>query len=248
MNQNDRYFFYSGIISLTFFASIILGLLYSITFAPKAKDYAMHLSDVIAISIDLSDKPVRRDVPQEKPATKEPEKQEAEPEPPAPATTPATPVISDLFASVKNTESTKSEKKVDDSPNLDSITREILSNNKSSSLSKKASSIETAKPSIEVIEEGGSTGPEVNKYYAEIRAILEKYFRPPEGSEGIEGRIKIKLSANGRLLSYSVTKKSRMGSFNSELEWLRDRLESVKFPAHPENRDTVLEFIMKSKE
>ena len=73
-------------------------------------------------------------------------------------------------------------------------------------------------------------------------------FSPPAGSQGNFAKVKIKLSSDGRLLYYAVVSYSGNSGLNSEVDWLKDRLKRISFPKHPDNKDTVLEFILTAKE
>ncbi len=112
----------------------------------------------------------------------------------------------------------------------------------------KVNKLTLAKPSVKMVSQGGSTGPLVNEYHAKIQALVHTYFRPPSGSAGEAARVRMNISASGKLMMYRIISYSGNGSFNNEVDWLKDRLSSVRFPEHPDGKDAVLEFILTAKE
>jgi periplasmic protein TonB len=131
---------------------------------------------------------------------------------------------------------------------LNALEKEVMETKEHSRLSEKVSKVELAKPSVKMVPIGGSTGPIVNEYHAKIQGLVYTYFRPPSGSAGEMARVRMKISASGKLLEYKVLRSSRNSDFNGEVDWLKDRLNTVRFPEHPEGREAVLEFILTAKE
>lgn len=159
------------------------------------------------------------------------------------------PDISDLFAEVK---SEKPPKKPREEPKrneqLNQLEKELSTRQETSRFSEKVSKVDLSKPSVKMSQQGGSTGPVVNEYRAKIQALVHNAFRPPAGTVGKEARVRMTISASGKLLRYKVIRYSDSGPFNTEVDWLKERLESVRFPDHPEGRDTVFEVILEAKE
>lgn len=245
--NQERYFFLSGLISVSFFLSIVFLAGFSLILSPKVEQFAMIKSDVINVSIsEIETQPAPQSVsePAIKPIiqeTPEQSKPEILPE--------KAPAISDLFAQVKPVK--KPIKNVDDqkrNEQLNALEKEILEKKETSRFSDKVNSLVLAKPSISMVAQGGSTGPVVNEYHAKIQGLVYTYFRPPNDSIGQSARVRMMINADGKLISYKVIRYGSLSSFNHEVDWLKDRLSAVRFPQHPEGKDAVLEFILTAKE
>jgi periplasmic protein TonB len=245
--HQKRYFFLSGLISLTFFIGLLLLVGYSLIFSPNVVQFAMLKSDVINVSIAISKTKVTKQTNPELAITprelKPIEKQEKVSKP-VPV-----PDISDLFANVKPqkiVKKTTEERK--ENEQLNKLEKELLAPKDNPKFTDKVNKIEFAKPSVKMIAQGGSTGPIVNEYHAKIQGLVYTYFRPPAGTAGDVARVRMTISATGKLISYKVITYSGNGLFNSEVDWLKDRLSSIHFPVHPEGKDAILEFILTAKE
>ena len=246
-SNQERYFFLSGLISISFFIALVVLAGYSLIIAPKIEQFAMIQSDVINVSIAISETKATESsesepvvTPTESEAVQE-EKEVARPEPVA--------EISDLFAQVKPDKITK--KKPEDSKaheRLNALEQEISERRDTPRFSDKVNKITLAKPSVKMIPQGGSSGPLVNEYHAKIQGLVYTYFRPPSGSAGEMARVRMSISSSGKLIAYRVLSYSGNTSFNSEVDWLKDRLNSIRFPEHPDGKDAVLEFILTAKE
>ncbi len=247
-SNQERYFFLSGLISLTFFI-VLVGLVgYSIHLTPKIEQFAMVQSDIINVSISLSDTKVTEEnipepiiTPVEAATAQKQEEGVVEPEPVAD--------ISDLFAQIKPDKSPKKSKEdIKRQEQLNLLEKDILEKKETSRFSDKISKVDLAKPSVKMVAQGGSTGPLVNEYHAKIQGLVYTYFRPPSGTAGEVARIRMKISSSGKLMEYRVISYSRNGSFNGEVDWLKERLAGIRFPEHPDGREAILEFILTAKE
>jgi len=242
--NQERYFFLSGLISITLFLIFLFIAGYSVILAPKIDQFAMIKSDIINVSIAISESKETEQPSDEsvvsseisEPAIKEDKVVAPEP----------VPEISDLFAQVKPDKTPK--KKLEENKQLSALEKEVLERKDSPRFSDKVNKVELAKPSVKMIPQGGSTGPLVNEYHAKIQALVYTYFRPPSGTVGEAARVRMKISASGKLISYKVISYSGSGSFNGEVDWLKDRLNAVRFPEHPDGKDAVLECILTAKE
>lgn len=244
-SNQERYFFLSGLISLSLFVAFLFLAAYSLILSPKIEQFAMIQSDVINVSIALSEvKTTQQSDPEPQ---VEPQKSEEKVQPSEPAE--SVPEISDLFAQVKPE---KTPKKENEDPKrleqLNKLEKDILNRKETSKMSDKVSKVELAKPSVKMVPLGGSTGPIVNEYHAKIQGLVYTYFHPPAGTGGEVARVRMKISASGKLVAYKVIAYGQSGSFNSEVDWLKDRLSAIKFPDHPEGKEAVLEFILTAKE
>lgn len=240
--NQERYFFLSGLISITLFMALLFLAGYSLAVSPVIEQFAVTQSEYVSVSImepanEAQKSPEAQAVLEKSEAVQE-EERIVEPEP--------VPEISDLFAQVKP--DTTPKKKPEENKQLNALEKEVLERKESPRFSDKVSKVELAKPSVKMIPQGGSSGPLVNEYHAKIQALVYTYFRPPSGSAGEAARIRMKISASGKLISYKVMSYSGNGSFNGEVDWLKDRLNSARFPEHPEGKDAVLECILTAKE
>lgn len=251
--NSERYFFLSGLISLSLFLALLFLIGYSLLVSTKIEQFAMTQSQFVSVSVAITE-PIKQTEPVVEPVQPdvtppEPEKQvekQSEPVPSAPA-----PVadISDLFSQVK-AQKTPDKPKSDPkrTEELSALEKEITKNTQTPRLSDKVKSLELVKPSLKMVVQGGSTGPVVNEYHAKIHGLVYASFHPPAGSAGQGARVMIRISASGKLLSYKVIAYSASPSLNSEVDWLKERLGSIVFPPHPEGREAVLEFILTAKE
>lgn len=251
MNSNqERYFFLSGLISISLFTLLVFLAGFSLFLSPKIEQFAMVQSDVINVSIAI-DEPQEATANNSEPvievaAEKTIEKSEiSEAAPPKEAI----PQISDLFANVKPQKTPKAKQEEPKNiEQLNALEKEILQKKETTRFSDKLNTMTLAKPSIKMVAQGGSTGPVVNEYHAKIQGLVYTYFRPPNDSIGQSARIRVTISSSGKLIAYTVLRHSSLSSFNHEVEWLKDRLSAIKFPEHPEGREAVLEFILTAKE
>ncbi|MBD3798465.1 TonB C-terminal domain-containing protein [Sulfuricurvum sp.] len=245
--NHERYFLLSGFISIAFFALLLFLAGFSLFHSPKVEQSAMIQNDVIQVSISMEEtQPQSISTPE--PLVEEPVENSIE----MPKLTPqkeSVPEISDLFSHVKTEKiPKKSQEDAKHQDELNVLEKELSEQKDSPRISDRVSKIELAKPSIKMIVQGGSTGPVVNEYHAKIQGLVYTYFRPPNDSIGQSARIRMKISASGKLIAYSVLRQSSLNSFNHEVEWLKDRLSTIGFPEHPEGREAVLEFILTAKE
>lgn len=251
--NNERYFFLSGLISFSFFLLLLFFIGYSVLQTTKIEQFAMIQSQFVSVSVALSESKAQ---PQEEAVTSEPAPEPApekvtppEPEQSLPPKPEPVPDISDLFSQVKADK--RPNKKPDEtkrSEELNALEKEVLKSSSRSRLSEKVKNIELVKPSLKMVVQGGSTGPVVNEYHAKIHALVYTHFNPPIGSGGQAARVRMVISAAGKLVGYKVIAYSGNSTLNSEIDWLKERLGSVVFPPHPEGRDAVLEFILTAKE
>ncbi|MDD2950286.1 MAG: TonB C-terminal domain-containing protein [Sulfuricurvum sp.] len=246
--NHERYFFLSGLISISLFVFLLFLAAYNLIFSPKAEQFAMTKSEFISVSLAVTNtksedhsEPTPQVKVQKTEPEREPEKPIAQPE--------KTPDISDLFAQVKPQKTIK--KPLEDSKQneqLNKLEKELLTHKDTPRFSDKVNKVELAKPSVKMVVQGGSSGPIVNEYHAKIQALVYTNFHPPAGSAGAVARVRMNISGSGKLISYRVLSYSGNSSFNSEVDWLRDRLSAIRFPDHPEGKDTVLECILTAKE
>jgi protein TonB len=247
LNQ-ERYFFLSGLISITFFVVLLFLVGFSLIISPKIEQFALTKSQFISVSIEINDKKVtEKSEPEPQVSSSKPI---SEPVIEEPTVKPKSiPEISDLFSKVKPEKiEKKPREEAKRNEQLNALEKELLTHKEASRFTDKVNKVDLVKPSIKMIVQGGSTGPLVNEYHAKIQALVYTYFRPPAGTAGEVARVRMNISASGKLIGYKVISYSGNSPFNSEVDWLKDRLNSIRFPDHPDGKDTVLDFILTAKE
>lgn len=246
-SNQKRYFFLSGLISFTLFILLAALAGYSLIITPKIEQFSMIKSDVINVSIALSEvKSTEETIPEPVISPTEPTVAQEEEKV---TDTESIPEISDLFAQVQPDKTSK--KKQEDTrerEQLNALEKEVLERRETPRFSDKVNKVTLVKPSVKMIAQGGSTGPLVNEYHAKIQGLVYTYFRPPSGSAGEVARVRMSISASGKLIGYRVIRYSENSSFNNEVDWLKDRLGSIRFPEHPDGKDAVFEIILTAKE
>ncbi len=246
--HNERYFFLSGLISLSLFAFLVILIGYSVLTSAKIEQFAMTQSEFVSVSIAVSEQNAQTETMSETPQTVT-QPLEEKPVPVEEKVPEAAPEISDLFSQVKpRSEPKKNPEKAKRSEELSALEKDIMTPAQKQRFTDKVKNIELVKPGLKMVVQGGSSGPIVNEYHAKIQGLIYAHFHPPTGSEGQAARVRIKISPAGKLISYKVIAYSGNASLNSEIDWLKERLGSVLFPSHPERRDAVLECILTAKE
>ncbi|WP_310440805.1 TonB C-terminal domain-containing protein [Sulfuricurvum sp.] len=245
--NQDRYFFLSGLISITLFLVLLFLSMYSLVLSPTIEHFAMKESEYVSVSLM---EPTTAEIQTSTEALNAPEKAEPEPVEEKPIVEEEEiPEISDLFSQVKVDRTPKKiREESKHREQLSALEKEILEKKDSPRFSDKVSKVDLVKPSVKMVTQSGSSGPIVNEYHAKIQGLVYTYFRPPAGTVGEVARVRMSIGASGKLISYKVITYSGNRSFNSEVEWLKDRLVSVRFPEHPEGKDAILEFILTAKE
>jgi len=250
--NDERYFYYGGGIAFGFFAFLIVLIGYTLASSTKIEQFALTQSQYVSISLDMippkkSPSKVEQKVEEPMPVVEPTPVMEAQPQENQPQSIPD---ISDLFSNVK---AEKIPKKTDDSVKkleaLNKLEQQIKNRAQNTpQLAEKVKNTALVKPSITIVSNSGSSGPLVNEYHAKIQALIYANYFPPSGTQGQKSRVRINLDASGRLTAYRVLSYSGNPAFNSEVDWLKDRLHNVVFPPHPDGKDTVLEIILTAKE
>ena len=83
-----------------------------------------------------------------------------------------------------------------------------------------------------------SSADEVNEYLAKIQAIVYKYFKPPENSEGHTVKAMIELSAIGKVQDFRILTYSSNTALNEECKKIKSRLLGILFPRNPEGKSS----------
>jgi protein TonB len=250
-STKERFFFISGLISLSFFALLVLLVGYSLLSSTRIEQFAMVRSDTVSISVALSDETpqAQPQSPQTPPPAAEPEPKTEAVEETKPQKAEPVPEISDLFSQVKpKNEPKKPQESTKRNEALAALEKELSTPTEKQRFTDRVKNIELSRPGLKMVVQGGSTGPVVNEYHAKIQGLVYTHFHPPAGSQGQAVRVRIRISAEGKLLSFRVMAYSSNPSLNQEVDWLKERLETVVFPNHPENREAHIEVILMPKE
>jgi hypothetical protein len=242
----QRYFLQSGIITFLLITLIFSFMISGIVHSSKADAFAIIKSDVISISLDdapaVESQTVSASLPIVEQSAVEPEKA---PVAPAPVRE-IVPAVDDLFATVKTTKSklipidnTKQDSE------LDALAEKVLTTKRDSKLFDKVKTFELSKPGMKMVSV--SSGPAINEYNAKVQSIIYNNYHPSNGVKGM-ARIRITLSPDGHLLSYRVLSYSSNSIFNAEVDWLKERLNQITLPAHPQGVESSFEIILTAKE
>jgi len=270
--DRDRFFIVSGFISLSFFALIVAIIGWQTLIVSKPEIFAMTQSETISVSLVSSLEKSKEPIPEPlvsppvvKPAVEEVTEKIPEVTPPEkviPKTADKSiekPIekseekseevaISDLFSTVKpNKPVSKPKEDGKRLAQLNALEEKVLSTKRDSKLFEKAKTLELAKTGVKLSSVSGSSGPLVNEYKGKIQGIIYANFHPPGGTEGFSARVRITLSADGKLLSYRVISYSRSALFNAEVDWLKERLGHVALPVNPNGDEAVFEIILTAK-
>lgn len=93
-----------------------------------------------------------------------------------------------------------------------------------------------------------SGGKEVDAYLGKIQAVIYDNFFPPANSQGSVAQIRIWVSVDGKLTRFKVLRRSGEPFFDQEVERLEQRLKSVSFGHNPNEKETVFDIRLVSKE
>ncbi len=252
-SHEDRYFYISGVISLTFFSAVVFLFALVIIHKNSIDTFAMQEDNYISVSLDMDVLvPTKNNAkPDPKPTPKEEVKPEPEPQvdeiesTPDPVNTDVSSLFDDVWTQSADTKVVKKEEKVD-SKRLAAIEKRIET--KETKKVQKASdtikTLELVKPSIEVVGASASTAPEVNKYLAKIHALVKGKFFPPASTEGESAKVRVELDANGNVTRYKVLVYSGSTIFNEEVDRLEKRLHRMSFPKNPDGTSISLDIIL----
>jgi protein TonB len=245
--RNERYFYISGALSFLLFGIVTLLFVSMVFMGTEVKSYALKKKDYIAVSLTLPTQmtSMNRAKPDTRPTPKHAEtKPESSAKPVAPAETDISSLFSDVWTQKVDTKKKIEKKK--DTKRLAAIEKRIKTATKSetSSASEKLEKLELVKPTIKLVGSASSSAAEVNEYFAKIQAFVYEHFFPPAGSEGSSAKVRIWLDASGKMDDYRVIAYSGNALFNSEVDRLKQRLESVDFPGNPESRSIAIDIIL----
>ncbi|HEX5710756.1 MAG TPA: TonB C-terminal domain-containing protein [Sulfuricurvum sp.] len=241
--DNHRLFILSGIASFLFFIFIIFVIFWQAIVLKNPLSFSAVKSEVISVSLEMTK------AAEASPKSEETPIEEAQEVIPKTAKTndDSVPEITDLFSGVKGNPAPKEAKKnAKELSELNALEEKVLSAKRTSQLFEKAKSLDLAKTGVKMV--AASSGPLVNEYYAKVQGIIYSQFHPGSGTEGFSSRVRIVLSADGKLESYRVVSASGSTVFNAEVDLLKERLRQVSLPKNPNGGEAIFEIILTAKD
>ncbi len=249
MVKNDSLFYLSGVISFFIFSVVVALFSYVLIINDGIKNFALQKANYISVSLNNVTVRTPKKETQKKidnrPVTKE-EQATSTPQPMKNAD------INSLFSDVKTNKIVHKK----DAPHRDIDTKHIKqiqkriqtkSTKPTSEAMKAIASMKLASISSPQ-SNATSTALEVNKYLAKIQATVYENFYPPINSEGSSAKIRIWMSASGKLEDYRILAYSGNDTFNEEVNALKQRLEHIAFAINPEGRSLSVDIILMAKE
>lgn len=251
MVRKDSYFYFSGFFSLLIVVLTLVLFLYMLIKNEKIKSFALKKDSFVSISLNNIPTTVKNTKKSEvvneqkvvKPkesSTSEVKESKSEP----------IPDVSSLFSSV-NTQKVekvkKEEKKVVDENRVSTIAKRLKtkSENEVQSTYEKMKNMKLAQPTVEVSSaNSASTGSEVNEYLAKIQALVYEQFFPPASTEGSIAKVRIWLTSSGKVEDFRILTYSNSGTFNEEVDALKERLSTLTFPEHPKKEASVIDIVL----
>lgn len=89
---------------------------------------------------------------------------------------------------------------------------------------------------------------DIDQYKAKVQGVIYAHFHPASGTQGFSARVRIVLSADGKLDSYRVISSSGNALFNEALDSLKERLRQASFPKNPNRDEAIFEIILTAKD
>lgn len=248
--ETSRDFYLGGLYAVVLFLLIAMIFFQILQGLDKIHSYALKKSD--RITVTLSDEVYKTSNVQQ--TTKPLPQPKSEPKS-APKESVAPPQdISSLFSEVKtqkvvHKKRAPSKKKID-SKRLAALQKRIKTVKKRtpSATAQKVKSLSLVHPPKTAGGKTASGGAEVDAYYAKIQATIYNNFFPPSNSQGSVAKIRIRITADGRLAGYKVLRRSGEPFFDQEVAQLGERLKQVRFEPNPKGKETVLDVSLISKE
>jgi len=238
MARNNKLFYISGLISLALFTFFLSIFIYSLINSSAINQFALKKDNYISISMDI--------VPKEQKSAKK--SVQATPVESSVSEIPQDVDVNDLFSDVWTKKIQKKKVQPKDSKRIQELQKKIKTTelNSVNSLTEKLNDLESEKSNED--NSPSSTANEVNEYLAKIQALVYKYFNVPPNSEGHSVMAYIELSSIGKVMDFRILTYSANEALNSEVDKIKNRLQSVVFPINPQNKQFGTKVILKSKE
>ena len=237
MDNNSRYFYISGFLSLSLFVLVLFLFLYMMFHVAKIKTYGYKKDNYISVSVEIT---------QNKHSVKK-KKLQSVPKS-MPTQIPKNVNVQNLFSDVWTKKIDNSIKKTQNKRRIEQIQKKIKTakQNDVESISQKLNTLETISKSSE--KDATSAANEVNEYLAKIQDIVYQHFNVPPNSEGNSVKTVIELDPFGKLIDFRILRYSTNEALNKEADRLKERLKNVVFPVNPKNRSSKTIVILISKE
>jgi len=240
MADNSKYFYISGLISLSLFSLFLISFVIMMFSSSKINTFALKKENYISISLEIpkikskSLKKVQKAAVVEDVVAVPKENID----------------VNNLFSDVwtKKIEHKKEPKREINSHRLSEIQKKIKTTEKNEieSLSEKVDNLDSVQTDNQNMK--SSSAEQVNEYLAKIQAIVYQYFHVPQNSEGSSVKTVIELNALGKVLDFRILTYSNNEALNSEADRIAQRLKYVVFPKNPQNRSSRTTVILVSKE
>jgi len=238
MARDNRFFYLSGLISVSLFLLFLSMFMYMLFSSSKINSFALNKDNYISISLDMTptnSKLHKKSTTVNKVASQVPKINKNVD-------------VNDLFSDVWTKKITPTKTKLKNSKRIQEIRKKINTSkeNNTKQYTEKTNDNENIKSNEE--ENPSSTANEVNEYLAKIQALVYKYFNVPPNSEGYSVKALIELNALGKVLDFRVLTYSDNEALNREVDRIKERLLSVVFPINKQNKSTKTIVILTSKE
>jgi protein TonB len=235
MDNNSRYFYISGFISLALFILFLFGFIYMMFNVSKTKTYGYKKANYISVSIKMTN-------------SKHTPKKKASKSIATTAKAVKNVDINNLFSDVWTKKINNTVKKPENKRRIQQIQKKI-STSKQNNVESVTQKLHTMQASHTISEEEAtSTANEVNEYLAKIQDIVYQHFNVPPNSEGNSVKTVIELDPFGKLIDFRILSYSNNEALNQEADMIKERLKNVVFPVNPQNRSSKTIVILISKE
>jgi len=235
MDNNSRYFYISGFLSLSLFALFLFGFIYIMFHASKTKTFGYKKENYISVSIKMTQ-------------SKHSAKKKTFKAPSPNKKTVKNVDINNLFSDVWTKKINNSVKKPENKRRIEQLQKKITTTkqNNVESLSNKLEKIQNSDSPTQ--EASSSAASEVNEYLAKIQDIVYQHFNVPQNSEGNSVKTVIELDPFGKMTDFRILSYSKNEALNQEADRIKERLKNVVFPVNPQNRSSRTIVILISKE
>ncbi|HIP54312.1 MAG TPA: hypothetical protein EYH11_02435 [Sulfurimonas autotrophica] len=237
MDNNSRYFYISGFLSLSLFVLVLFSFIYMMFHSAKTKIYGYKKENYISVSVKIT---------QNKHSVEKKSMQSAPKS--MPKQIPKNVNVQNLFSDVWTKKIDNSTKKTTNKRKIEQIQKKIKTakQNDVESITQKLNTLEIISKSSE--KDATSAANEVNEYFAKIQDIVYQHFNVPPNSEGSSVETVIELDPFGKLIDFRILRYSTNEALNKEADRLKERLKNVVFPVNPKNRSSKTIVILISKE
>lgn len=238
MDSNNRYFYSSGLISISLFTFFLFLIIQTLFSNSKIDAYALKKDNYISISLEM---------PKVQKSTKAIPQKEVEEIAPVESRDIN---IDELFSDVwtKNVQKIKPKEQKVDNKRLQDIAKKskTIETKSSRKSSQKVMADDMVKNSEDSLKD--SSADAVNEYFAKIQALVYQNFFPPSNSQGYSVKAVIELSPIGKVIDFRILTYSANDALNEECDKIKKRLLGVLFPINPQNKSGKYTIVLKAKE